>query len=81
MAIAPLCMLIVLAGLPSAGTAQNADIEEEIKSILIDMWAAIEEEDLDRYASHLHPDFTSFGETDLYLNEGKDYELRAYADY
>ncbi|NNM32565.1 MAG: SnoaL-like domain-containing protein, partial [Gemmatimonadetes bacterium] len=42
---------------------------------------AIEEEDLDRYASHLHPDFTSFGETDLYLNEGKDYELRAYADY
>ena len=76
-----LLVFLALAGSPSFAEAQGGDVEEEIKAILIDMWAAIEEEDLDRYASHLHPDFTSFGETDLYLNEGKDYELRAYADY
>jgi len=54
---------------------------EEVKAVLVDMWDAIEKEDLERYASHVHPDFTSFGETDLYLNEGKEYELRAYASY
>lgn len=77
----PLFLFLGLPGFPSDGFAQDAEVEEEIKSILVDMWAAIEEEDLERYARHLHPDFTSFGETDLYLNEGKEYELRAYADY
>ena len=76
-----LLMVLGSAVLPAPATAQNPDVEDEIKAVLVDMWAAIEEEDLDRYASHVHPDFTSFGETDLYLNEGKDYELRAYADY
>jgi len=45
------------------------------------MWAALESGDLDRYAAHLHPDFTSFGETDPYLNEGKAYELQSVADW
>lgn len=54
---------------------------EEIKAVLIDMWDAVEKGDLDRYARHIHPDFTSFGETDAYLNEGKVYELRSYGDY
>ena len=68
--------------LPNALTAQSDDeTAEEIKAILVDMWDAIENGDLDRYASHVHEDFTSFGETDVYLNEGKAYELRSYGDY
>jgi ketosteroid isomerase-like protein len=59
----------------------DAEVTEQIKAVLVDMWDAIEKGDLDRYAGHLHPDFTSFGENDTYLNEGKDYELRSYRDY
>jgi len=67
---------------PSSLSAQSdAEVAEEIKAILVDMWDAIENGDLDRYASHVHEDFTSFGETDVYLNEGKAYELRSYGDY
>ncbi len=64
-------------------TAQHPDdsVAEEVKSTLLDMWDAIEKEDLERYAGHVHPNYTSFGETDAYLNEGKEYELRAYTDY
>ncbi len=67
---------------PTSGVAQTSQEDEEaIKATLTAMWAAIEAEDLDRYASYLHPDFTAFGETDPYLAEGKDRELRSYADY
>lgn len=71
--------LVLAAPLQAQGT--DPSDAGEIEAILVDMWDAIEKEDLERYASHVHPDFTSFGETDLYLNEGKAYELRAYADY
>ena len=81
LSVGSLLLALGFAGLPAPAAAQNPDVEDEIKAVLVDMWAAIEDEDLDRYASHVHPDFTSFGETDLYLNEGRDYELRAYADY
>lgn len=54
----------------------NRDIEKEaVKAALIDMWDAIEKEDLDRYASYIHPDFTQFGETDPVLREGKAAEI------
>ncbi len=66
--------------LPDPAAAQ-ADDAQEIKRVLIDMWDAIEQGDLERYASHIHPDFTSFGETDPYLNEGRDYELRSVAGW
>ena len=56
--------------------AQGADAEA-VRRVLIDMWDAIEMGDVERYASYIHPDFTSFGETDSYLNEGKEYELRS----
>jgi len=78
------CLALVALLAPTSGalTAQTDEaVAEEIKAVLVDMWDAIEQEDLERYASHVHPDFTSFGETDLYLNKGKEYELRAYADY
>ena len=67
--------LIALA-LPSAPVAGQSD-EDAVRRTLIDMWDAIEQEDLDRYATFIHDDFTSFGETDTYLNEGKAYELRS----
>jgi ketosteroid isomerase-like protein len=56
--------------LPQTGT------EDQIKSILVDMWDAVEKKDIERYAAHLHPDYTSFGEYDIFLNEGRDMEVR-----
>jgi len=54
---------------------------EEVEATLIAMWDAIEKGDLDRYASYVHPDFTTFGENDVYLASGKDLEVRGIADY
>lgn len=73
-----------LAGLTWPAQAQTVEWSADERAVvqtLIDMWAAIEAEDLDTYARHLHPDFTAFGESDTYLAEGKDLELRSYADY
>lgn len=54
----------------------NHDAEvKEIKQILIDMWDAIEKEDIDRYAQYIHPDFTQFGEYDSILKTGKETEV------
>ena len=72
--------LFLLLGAPAHITAQ-ADDEAAIQAALVDMWDALETGDMERYAAHLHPDFTSFGETDPYLNEGKAYELRSVADW
>lgn len=49
--------------------------QEEIKATLNAMWAAIENEDVDLYASFIHPDFTQFGETDPRLLIGKKAEV------
>ena len=49
--------------------------EKKIKTALIDMWDAIEKEDIERYASYIHPDFTQFGETDSVLRIGKSAEI------
>ncbi len=54
---------------------------DEIKATLVAMWDAVEKGDLERYASYIHPDFTSFGENDVYLASGKELELRNYADF
>lgn len=67
---------LALLGLVETTRAQATE-EDAVKAVLVDMWDAVETGDLERYASHLHPDFTSFGETDRYLNEGKDVELRS----
>lgn len=75
--------LLALPG-PRAGLAQSpadSTATREVKETLIAMWDAIEQGDLDRYASYIHPDFTAFGESDLYLAEGKELELRGVADY
>jgi ketosteroid isomerase-like protein len=54
---------------------------DEVKATLVAMWDAIEQGDVERYASHVHSDFTSFGESDVYLASGKDHEVRNIADY
>jgi len=49
--------------------------KEEVKATLIKMWEAIEKEDIELYASYIHPDFTQFGESDPTLNIGKEAEV------
>lgn len=48
---------------------------KEIKSNLIDMWHAIEKGDIERYASYIHPDFTSFGEYDSTITISKEADV------
>ena len=55
--------------------------EEEIKETLVQMWDAIEQEDIDKYASYIHPDFTQFGEFDDKLKIGKELEVNGTQDW
>jgi len=57
----------------SAGYCQSDEIQ--IKGVLTDMWDAIEKNDLERYAGHLHPEISVFGETNPFLAQGKDLEV------
>ncbi len=67
---------------PKAGSEPSGSSEKEkIKAALVDMWDAIEKGDMDRYASHIHPDFTSFGETAKVLRSGKDAEVKAIKEW
>ena len=72
--------VLALVGGVGTATAQTSDAEE-VKATLVAMWEAVEHGDLGRYASYLHSDFTSFGESDVYLNSGKEYEVRNIGDY
>lgn len=79
-----LSVLIFSLLIPRPGPAQStadADAAREVMETLIEMWDAVEEGDLDRYASYIHPEFTAFGESDVYLAEGRDLELRVMAEY
>lgn len=75
------CALIATMPALAAGQSPNAKDVAEIKAALVAMWDAIEQGDVDRYATYLHPDFTSFGENDTYLAEGKETEVRNYRAY
>lgn len=48
-----------------------------VRQTLKNMWTAIEAQDLDRYATYIHPDYTQFGETDSALLSGKTAALQA----
>ncbi len=76
-------LVFAIAWITLLGTAQPPlhPEAEKIKAVLIDMWDAIEKGDLERYASHVHPDYSSFGESDVYLGQGKDLEIRGVASY
>ena len=52
-----------------------ASEKEAVKQTLISMWDAIENEDINEYASFVHPDFTQFGEYDSILRIGKNAEV------
>lgn len=45
------------------------------------MWAALGKGDIKKYATYVHPDYTLFGESDVYLAEGKALEVRAMKDW
>ena len=59
----------------------NSSDAEAVKATLVAMWDAVEQGDLERYASYIHPDFTAFGENDVYLASGKELEVRSIAEY
>jgi ketosteroid isomerase-like protein len=73
-------LLLVSTTTFAQSSAQEKD-KDAVKATLISMWDALSKADLERYASYIHPDFSSFGENDTYLNEGRDLELRNYAQY
>ena len=73
-------LVAVLPALANAQPPESKDVAE-IEAALVAMWDAIEKGDVDRYASYVHPDFTSFGENDTYLTEGKTAEVRNYRAY
>ena len=73
------CLALVV----SPALAQTSDSKDvaEVKATLVAMWDAVEKGDVDRYATYVHPSFTSFGENDTYITEGKDAEVRNYREY
>jgi ketosteroid isomerase-like protein len=73
-------LLMVLGAADAIAQAGPGDAEE-VKVTLVGMWEAIEEGDVERYASYLHPDITVFGESDVYLAEGKALEVRSIAGW
>lgn len=54
---------------------------EAIKNTLTQMWDAIENEDIEKYASFIHPEFTQFGEYDSALRVGKQPEIDGIAGW
>jgi len=55
--------------------------EEEVKNTLIKMWDAIEKEDIELYASYIHPEFTQFGESDPELKIGRETEINGTSEW
>lgn len=55
--------------------------KERIKEIVVDMWNAIENEDINRYASYIHPDYTTFGETENSLSTGRETEINMVKEW
>ena len=55
--------------------------ESIIQKIVIEMWDAVEHGDLDRYMKYIHKDYTAFGESDVYLAEGREVEMRSMKDF
>jgi ketosteroid isomerase-like protein len=78
--IAAVLLFISTASFAQSPPSSEKD-KEAVKAALVSMWDAIEKGDVARYGSYLHPDFTAFGENDEYLAEGRDVEVRTYADY
>jgi ketosteroid isomerase-like protein len=65
----------------STDQADILKLEEEVKATLVKMWEAIENEDIELYASYIHPDFTQFGESDPTLSIGKEMEVNGIREW
>jgi ketosteroid isomerase-like protein len=53
---------------------QTASAETAIINNIQAMWKAIENGNLDDYLQYIHPEYSLFGEGDVYLHKGKDKE-------
>lgn len=74
-------LLCALSPLPAQTNASADRDVDAVKATLNQMWKAIEDGDIERYASFVHPDFTQFGENDTYLSEGKALEVQGMGEY
>lgn len=74
-------ILLVLVLLFATTAHATPTDEETIKATLHAMWAALKKGDIATYAKHVHPDYSLFGESDIYLAESKALELRAMKDW
>ena len=74
------CVLILSLFVSNPLFAQQDD-KDQIIDAVHSMWKAVQENDLEAYLSYIHPDYSVFGEGDVYLHEGKDKERIDYADY
>ena len=73
--------VIFLSLLLSNSLFAQQDDESQIIESVHSMWKAVAKNDLDEYLKFIHPDYSVFGEGDIYLHEGKDKERIDYADY
>ena len=73
--------LVLFLTIPTSSAAQSTGAEREIVETLTAMWAAIESGDAEAYSEYVHPDFTQFGENDVYMAAGKELEVRGMRDY
>ena len=73
--------LLVVFAIGCTSKSKPMEDQQAIKNTLISMWDAIEKEDIERYASYIHPDFTQFGEDDPVLSIGKQVEVNGVRDW
>lgn len=74
--------VLSLGMLAAAGWAEVPGSEtEEIKATLVAMWDAIERGDAEAYGQFIHPEFTQFGESDVYLAVGRESEVASIRSY
>ena len=81
MRLSVLAVLCLLGAAPLHAQPAESPEARAVRETLRAMWDALAANDLAGYAAHVHPDYSSFGENDVYLTEGKDAELRGYRSY
>lgn len=77
-------LLIVLALIVQTTIIANDDADSEkqaVKDALTAMWDAVERGDIEAYAKWIHPEHSTFGEGDVYLQEGKRKEVDSIGDW
>ena len=55
--------------------------QDQIVDNVHSMWKAVETNNLKAYLKYIHPDYSVFGEGDVYLHQGKEKEAIDYGDY